>query len=492
MNARIHHKVLGALGLAALLCCLLAASASADPELGLQLQRTHSPLNLGDERLVYKATVENEAGDQAGVGTELTCRGTPADGVEWFGDPDPTFTFAWLRDGTPIEGAGEKTYLTTAADEGKSLQCVVWGTNDPDGETGTKYNPITGSVISLPPTVVEPAPPSAPPSGTSKPGLSGPGIAATPTGTATATTGSDLLTEVVTAKGTGTLSSGSTVVSATTMEIGLFEALQAVAGTCIPAETKIEAVEETSSDVFELTLSNAATCSGSGTLEAGAQPFGIEQAISGKCIAPGTKVIGATNQGPMSSTVRHIRMDKAATCSEASMAITGTSTLTCNQPSGWSAGSAITWSFRWLRNGAPIPGATSANYTVQEADTKPFSILQCEATAEDAEGGRAVALSEAKSTRPTLSAPYGLPATFADPAIDFANQTGGEVTLAIELPAGAETYANGARGLGWSCTRTLPAPPAHATATCKRSDVLAPQDSWPPVEVIVALGKNPP
>ena len=58
------------------------------------------------------------------------------------------------------------------------------------------------------------------------------------------------------------------------------------------------------------------------------------------------------------------------------------------RPIGWSAGSPITWSFQWLRNGEPIAGATSAEYTVQSADTDPPSVLQCAATAEDAEGGQ--------------------------------------------------------------------------------------------------------
>lgn len=468
---------------------VLAAAAAAEPQLGVQLERTHEPLHLGDERLVYEATVVNEAGSRPGVGTELTCRGTPAQGVPWGGNPDPSFTFAWLRDGAPIPGSTAETYVVAPADQGKSIQCVVTGTNDPDGEAGTKYKPIARSLISLPPTVVEPVPTPVPPSGTSGPAFSGPPIAATPSGTATATTGSDLLTEVVTAKGTGTLASGSTVVTATTMEIGEFEALQAVAGTCIPAEATIETVEETGPDTFELTLSKASTCSGPGTLEAGAQPFGLEHAISGKCIPPGTKVIGATNQGPISSTVRHILMDKAATCSEVGMAITATSTLTCKEPTGWSAGS---WSYRWLRNGKPIGGATSPTYTVQEEDTKPFSILQCEATVEDAEGRHAVTLSEGKQTRPALPEPYFLFSAFATAAIDFANQTSGEVTLQLELPAGSETFTHKVHGTGWNCTKTLPSPPIHAAATCKRSDVLGPQEDYPSVEVVAALGKDPP
>lgn len=56
------------------------------------------------------------------VGDELTCsNGT------WTGSP--TFSYEWLRGGTPIVGATENHYLVEAADEGKGLQCAVTATN---------------------------------------------------------------------------------------------------------------------------------------------------------------------------------------------------------------------------------------------------------------------------------------------------------------------------------------------------------------------------
>ncbi len=475
------------------LSLLLASTASADPRFGLTLQRIHEPERIGDERLVYQATVKNEAGDSAKVGDTLTCRGTPADGIFWGGNPAPTFSFKWLSNGEEIPAATTPTYTTTAADAGKAVQCVVRGTNDPEDVLPGSYAPIATAVASLPPVVIDPPPASPPPNGSTRPGLSGP-MASTPSGTATSEAGSAVLSDVVTAKGTGSFTNGSLVVQGVTAESGAFEAFQAISGSCIAAGATISKVEETAADVFRVTLDKAATCTGAGTLEAGAQPFSVGQVgqeISGECIPAGAKIIRATNQGASPADVRFIEMDKAATCSKVGAAIAAVSVQTCTAPSGWSSDSTITWSFRWLRDGEAIPGATGPTYTVQSADTELASILQCEATAEDEEAQRAVAISIQKPTRPEPPSPYAFPGAGESPVVDFNNQTTGEVTLTLEAPSGPETYLFKALGNGWECEKVAPEPPP-ATVTCTRSDSLAPQDSYPPVEVVVALGQNPP
>ena len=489
-------NLLGALSLAALLSLLLAATASAEPLLDLELTRAHEPTHLGDERLVYEATVSNVASASAGVPTTLTCKGAPEDGASWSGNPAPTFTYAWLRDGEVIADADAKTYTTTPDDEGKSVQCVVTGTNDPDDVLagGGLYDPIASSVASLPPTVIEPAPASAPPGGSTWPSRPGPPfIAATPNGTADITEGSRVLTDVVSAEGSGAFANGSLVVEGVTMTSGdRFEAQQAVSGPCVAPESTVFKVEEAAPNAFKVTLDQAATCSGPGTLEAGAQPFALGHEIDGECIPAGAEIIRATNQGaPGDPTVRFIELDQAATCSNADVVITATSTLTCEAPSGWTAGSAITWSFQWLRNGEEILGATSANYTVQSADTEPPSVLQCRATAEDAAGGKAISLSTPTPTRPIPPAPYSAPAPATTPTVDFANQTSGPVTLELEAPQGEGISIFKVTGAGWKCAKTLADDP-QPSATCARSDDLAPEDSYPPVEVAIALGQNPP
>ena len=487
---RTVPKLLLALATAALLSCLLAAAAIAEPRLELQMTRTHQPTHVGDERLAYELKVKNDASLNPQVGDSLSCDGVGAG----FGNPPPDVTIAWLRGGTPIEGATEDTYVTVAADAGKSIQCMVRGANDPGALLPGAYAPIAALAVSLPPVVVEPVPASTPPGGSSRPDLSGPLIAATPSGTATATAGSKVLTDVVSAAGSGTFANGSPVVEGVTMSSGTrFEALQAVAGSCVAADSRIAKVEETAAGVFRVTLDQAATCSGAGTLEAGAQPFGLSQEISGsECVPPGAKIIRATNQGGGGEpTVRFIEMDVAATCTKADVAIAATSTLVCKEPVGWSAGSAIAWSYRWLRNGEPIAGETSPEYEVQSADAEPPSSLQCEATAEDGEGNRAIALSFAKPTNPVPPSPYAFPSG-SSPSVGFENETSGEVALELEAPAGAETHVFGAVGGDWDCARTAPNPPIRASVRCTLSDVLAPQASYPTLQVAIALGENPP
>jgi hypothetical protein len=58
----------------------------------------------------------------AQVGDTLSC-----DPGAWSGSP--SFSFQWLRDGTPIPGATSQTYTLAEADAGHSITCRVTGTN---------------------------------------------------------------------------------------------------------------------------------------------------------------------------------------------------------------------------------------------------------------------------------------------------------------------------------------------------------------------------
>jgi len=58
------------------------------------------------------------------VGRTLTCnRGI------WTGSSPITYTYAWLRNGSPIAGATSAAYVATAADKNKSLSCRVTAKN---------------------------------------------------------------------------------------------------------------------------------------------------------------------------------------------------------------------------------------------------------------------------------------------------------------------------------------------------------------------------
>ena len=236
----ICRKVVPVAVLMALCLCLVPAAALASPELGVTLTRTTTPVSHSDERMVSQVVVENIASPSPTVGGDLTCHGTPADGTFWReGNPAPTFSYQWLRDGQAIPGATERTYTVAPGDEGEYVQCVITATNDPGGAD----SPIAFSTVSVPPVAVEPAP------------------------------------------------------------------VAPISGERLP---RLEPL------VF------------------------------------GAQVLGSTER--------------------------------CSLPEHWT-GESISWSFQWLRNGAPIPGAASSEYTLTAADTVPSSNIQCEAIATDAAGG---------------------------------------------------------------------------------------------------------
>jgi hypothetical protein len=100
--------------------------------------------------LVRKAPV-NAAGPVVSgtpaVGQTLSC----ANG-SWTGEPTPTFTHTWLRNGAVIAGATGRTYVVQTADEGTGLACKVTATN--------KH----GSASAVSNTLTVPTPPPPPPS----------------------------------------------------------------------------------------------------------------------------------------------------------------------------------------------------------------------------------------------------------------------------------------------------------------------------------------
>ncbi len=60
----------------------------------------------------------------AGIGQTLNC----ASGT-WGGNPAPTLSYQWLRNGTAIPAATDSAYTAVGADNGTALQCKVTGTN---------------------------------------------------------------------------------------------------------------------------------------------------------------------------------------------------------------------------------------------------------------------------------------------------------------------------------------------------------------------------
>ena len=90
------------------------------------------------------------------------------------------------------------------------------------------------------------------------------------------------------------------------------------------------------------------------------------------------------------------------------------SNLFCGQ-GGWSGGPTI--SRQWLRDGAPIPGATGSSYTLSPADVG--AVVQCRLTATNA-GGTVVALDADEGVRYVSRAVPAAEARLPTPAIQYA------------------------------------------------------------------------
>lgn len=82
--------------------------------------------------IVYSPTVGEEL--KASTGT-------------WSCYPEPTFTFQWNADGTPIPGATASTYVVTSADVGKGITVTVTATNRNGSASATSevWGPVVAS-----------------------------------------------------------------------------------------------------------------------------------------------------------------------------------------------------------------------------------------------------------------------------------------------------------------------------------------------------------
>ncbi len=85
------------------------------------------------------------------VGQTLSCSNG-----SWTGEPKPTFTHTWLRNGVAIAGAAASTYVVQTVDQGTGLACKVTATNK-HGNAGAVSNTLAVPVPPLLPPPPKPA-----------------------------------------------------------------------------------------------------------------------------------------------------------------------------------------------------------------------------------------------------------------------------------------------------------------------------------------------
>jgi hypothetical protein len=192
----------------------------------------------------------------------------------------------------------------------------------------------------------------------------------------------------------------------------------------------------------------------------------------------------ALSTAPVSTTAAPA-LSTEVNVSEESATVAVGSEQSCT-PGAWSGNPAF--GFQWLRNGAPIPSATSSTYIVGVADAG--TAVQCEVTATNA-GGNVAAINvyplvvapepgeeSERPAHPENNPAEGRPG----PTLPNSAEVVGPVSVADRLPeglvlAGKETEVS---GVGWRCAVAT----AAAAFTCSRTNPeehLGPGQAYAPI-----------
>ncbi len=319
--------------------------------------------------------------------------------------------------------------------------------------------------------------------------------------------GTNPSTGVTTARASATVSAGSKTLTSVNVKFDSFTVGQEVDGFGIPVGTTIVAI---GSGTLELSV--AATDSAPGITLLGLAPAKVSTSSVSTSLPP--VVVNPASPTPPPAPVDDPRQVESRPRVVSVPGGNGYSyegeSLSCKAPTNWTPGA--TFTYRWLRNGAEIPGATASEYTPVEAEDKTAG-LQCEVTAQRGggvppAGGKVVSTSgnalwlvkndsDTESFYVVGAVPNDGPALLAGrPTIGFANTLTG-ATVEVELPAGQETYAMKVREPGfadpWNCIKQAPTPPLHARVDCTREDSLAPGESYDqPIEITTHIGRDAP
>jgi hypothetical protein len=154
---------------------------------------------------------------------------------------------------------------------------------------------------------------------------------------------------------------------------------------------------------------------------------------------------------------------------------------------------ATSFSYQWLRNGAPIAGATHATYTITAEDAD--AAIQCQVTATNPSGSVVADNVYPYPVEPTVEQEEfpAHPNEGAGPSLPIGAETSGPVTVTDRLPEGLQLAGKGeppVSGQGWKggpgegkCVVVDGA----SAATCTTTVSLAPGASYPPITVRVRV-----
>jgi hypothetical protein len=351
--------------------------------------------------LRYNDETTYEGVPQALSGRKVTCTPGPLAGG--------TVAYEWLRDGAPVPGATGSKYTPLAADAGTELQCVVKEENSEGGAIAAS-NPllvdrahnggpaprgttptISGEASAGKTLTCSPGTWSANPSLTYQWYRDGSEISGATTATYQLGSADE---QALIQCGVAAAANGATVFGfSVALEVDAPEPPSGDAPTLVnltdPKEAPQPADElecKEGSWQGEPSFSYRWLRNGQPIGSATAATYTVAAADEGEalqCVVSGTNSNGVASRVSKAQAVAPLASSQLPA---GSLALKGAfavgNTLKCEVGS-WQG--EPSFSYRWLRNGAPITGATASSYTLTAEDRE--TIVECEVTAENAAGG---------------------------------------------------------------------------------------------------------